>query len=287
MSWSAAPLVITNWRGEYFNNANLSGAPVLVRDDAQLNFNWAAGSPATGVVGNDYFSVRWTRSLNLPAGNYRFSATADDGLRLWVNNHLLVDAWLVQSARTYTGDLYLPGGDVPVMMEYFENGGLAMAQLSWALATSPPPPTPPTPVPGGTVIVDNNDAGFVKGGTSTSWRTANAGYNGSLLWTYNNNQPRSGYNWARWYPTLTAGRYEVFVYVPSNYANTVQARYWIGHFDGFTLKLVDQSAYSDQWVSLGTYRFQATGNYVSLSDISYEPYLSRMIAFDAVKWEAR
>ena len=27
--------------------------------------------------------------------------------------------------------------------------------------------------------------------------------------------------------------------------------------------------------------------YVSLADITYEPYLSRYIAFDAVKWEPR
>jgi hypothetical protein len=55
-----------------------------------------------------------------------------------------------------------------------------------------------------------------------------------------------------------------------------------------TLKIVNQSAYSDQWVSLGTYRFQGNSNdYVSLADVTFEPYLSRLIAFDAVKWVPR
>ncbi len=41
---------ITEWRGEYFNNRDLLGAPVLVRNDPSLDFNWGLGSPAPGVV---------------------------------------------------------------------------------------------------------------------------------------------------------------------------------------------------------------------------------------------
>jgi hypothetical protein len=41
-------------------------------------------------------------------------------------------------------------------------------------------------------------------------------------------------------------------------------------------------------VSLGTYHFQGTSaDYVSLSDVTTEPYLTRQIGFDAVKWERR
>ena len=51
---------------------------------------------------------------------------------------------------------------------------------------------------------------------------------------------------------------------------------------------MNQSAYSDQWVSLGTYKFRGNSlDYVSLADVTYEPYLSRLIAFDAVKWVRR
>jgi hypothetical protein len=272
---------ITNWRGEYFNNISLSGTPVLVRDDAQINFNWGSGSPAPGTINSDGFSVRWTRNLNLPAGNYRFSATVDDGVRLWVNNHLLIDAWRIQAVRTYSGDIYLSGGTVPVKMEYYENAGLAVALLTWSTATSPPP------VPG-VVIVDDTGTGFVKGGTASSWRTVNEGYNGRMLWTQNNDRIRPNYNWARWYPNLAAGRYEVFVYIPDRYTTTASARYWISHRDGLTLRVVDQSAYSNQWVSLGTYTFRGTNaDYVSLADVTFESYLSQLIGFDAVKWEPR
>ena len=114
------------------------------------------------------------------------------------------------------------------------------------------------------------------------------GYNGDLLWTKNNDRVRPNYNWARWYPGLKAGRYEVYVYIPHRYSTTAKARYWISHSGGLTLRVVSQSAYSNQWVSLGTYWFQGNSNdYVSLADVTFEPYLSRLIAFDAVKWASR
>jgi hypothetical protein len=276
--------VMVNWRAEYFNNPRLEGDPALVREDAQINFDWGTGSPASG-INADGFSVRWTRSVSLPAGMYRFTMTVDDGGRLWVNNHLLIDVWREQAVTTYVGDIYLSGGTIPIRMEYFENTGQAVARLSWQKVDgTPTPPTPPTPVPG-TVIVDDTDSGFVTGGSASGWRAASIGYSGRMLWTYNNDRIRPNYNWARWYPRLRAGWYQVFVYIPSRNATSTRARYWISHADGFTLKVVNQSAYSNQWVSLGTYRFRGTrDDYVSLADVTFEPYLSRRVGFDAVKW---
>ncbi len=41
-------MTFPDWRGEYWNNPNLSGAPVLVRNDRIIDFNWGDGSPAPG-----------------------------------------------------------------------------------------------------------------------------------------------------------------------------------------------------------------------------------------------
>ena len=281
LSWAPA-VSITNWRGAYFNNRTLSGSPALVRDDTQINFDWGSGSPAPGIIGADNFSVRWTRTLNLAAGSYRFSATVDDGVRLWVGSHLLIDAWRDQAARTYADTIYVPAGGIAVKMEYYENGGAAVAKLSWAKTDGGSTPAP------GTVIVDNGDAGFVKGGRAASWRTEPEGYDGDLLWTQNNDYARANYNWARWYPNLKAGRYQVYVYIPHRFTTTARARYWISHANGYTLRIVNQSAYSNGWVSLGTYRFRGTrDDYVSLADPTGEAYLTRLIAWDAVKWVRR
>lgn len=276
-----------DWDAQYFNNMTLSGTLALTRKEPWVSYNWGAGSPAPGVVNADHFSARWTRTVDVPAGMYHFSLTIDDGARLWVNGHRLIDAWYDQAATTYTGDIYLPGGAATIQLEYYENGGYAVARLIWDTDDGPPP-TPPPPPPGGTVIVDDTDPGFTRGGAAAGWRIVNEGYDGRLLWTWNNYRTRPYYNWARWYPDLAARHYEVFVYIPWRYTTTARARYWIRHADGYTLRVVDQNANGDRWVSLGTYRFRADGSgYVSLADVTFEPYRTRLMAFDAVKWVPR
>jgi len=273
-----------NWRGEYFANQNLSGSPSLVRDDAAVYFNWFDKSPGPGIPA-DHFSVRWSRSLSFPPGSYRFNTAADDGVRLWVDGHLLIDSWKDQAATDYTATIYLEGS-VFITLEYYENGGMAVTQLTWSPANSGRPiDSPPSSK---AIIVDDHDAGFVMGGSPTAWRYVYEGFNGDLTWTWNNDQPRTNYNWARWYPSLQAGRYEVYVYVPDRYTTTTSARYWVVHRDGYTSRLVNQSTDGGRWVSLGIYNFQGTSSdYVSLSDVTYEPYVTRLIAFDAVRWEPR
>ena len=110
-----------NWKAEYFNNTSLSGTPVLVRDDRYLNNNWGAGSPAPGVVNNDYFSARWTKTLSGEPSTYLVTLTSDDGSRLYVNNQLLIDNWAVQAPTTRTASFNYTGGPVQVRVEYFEN----------------------------------------------------------------------------------------------------------------------------------------------------------------------
>lgn len=122
---------IQNWRGEYFNNTSLAGNPVLVRDDLNLDFDWGTGSPLGNVVNSDQFSVRWTRNVGFNAGRYRFQATVDDGVRLWVNNVLIIDQWHQAPPTPYTAEIELPGGTLPVKMEYYEGGGGAVARLGW------------------------------------------------------------------------------------------------------------------------------------------------------------
>ena len=275
------PTPIVAWRGEYFNNRWLSGSPVLVRDDATIDFNWVYGSPASAIP-SDGFSVRWTRTIRFEPGSYRFTATTDDGVRLWVDGHLLIDKWRDQPYTSHSGTTHI-SGDVPVKMAYYENGGAAAARLLWTRVEDEPPP-PST----GTIIVDDTDQGLVTGGSASGWHTAAEGYGGRLLWTRNGDRVRYNYNWARWYPNLLSGRYEVFVYIPERYTTTSSARYWVSHRDGFTLRRVDQSANGDRWVSLGTYWFRGTNSdYVSLADVTFESHASRLVGFDAVKWEPR
>jgi len=135
----------SSWRGEYFNNKDLTGSPALVRNDANIAFNWGNGSP-NSAINADKFSVRWTRSLYLSPGLYRFTANTDDGVRLWVNGQRIINAWSDHSPQDIVGEITLPGGTVELKMEYYENVGGARANLTRTLVTTSPAPAP-TPVP--------------------------------------------------------------------------------------------------------------------------------------------
>ncbi|MEZ4518144.1 MAG: PA14 domain-containing protein [Chloroflexota bacterium] len=135
-----------NWKAEYFNNTTLSGAPALVRDDAYMDNDWGLGSPAPGVINNDYFSARWTKTISGDPGTYTVIMTSDDGSRLYVNNVLLIDNWAVQGPTTKTATYNYTGGPLLVRVEYFDQTGGAEIEVhlistSGGAVTIPSQPT--------------------------------------------------------------------------------------------------------------------------------------------------
>jgi hypothetical protein len=179
VSWAPASTTPRNWLGEYWTNPRLEGSPAVVRDDASVDFDWGTGSPAAGLPG-DGFSARWTRTVRFDAGTYRFTAGADDGVRLWVNQHLLIDQWRDQAFKPYSGTIFV-SGDVPIRIEYYENGGVAAARLTWVRVDDS----------GAAVVVDNTSPGFRVGGREASWRTVSGGYGSSYLWTCSRDDTKS------------------------------------------------------------------------------------------------
>jgi hypothetical protein len=121
---------ITEWRGEYYANSHLSGAPALIRNDKAVAFDWSGGSPDWRLSA-DNFSVRWTRELQLEKGLYRFTTQTDDGVRLYVDDRLVIDQWRTMASSKFSGQVYLTEGKHTIRMEYFERTGQASARLEW------------------------------------------------------------------------------------------------------------------------------------------------------------
>jgi PKD repeat protein len=161
---SPTPVVITDWRGEYYNNPNLSGAPVLLRNDVVISFNWVSGSPAAGLPA-DGFSARWTRSLGFPAGLYRFALTADDGVRAWVDGNLIIDQWHDSSPKTHRADVRLAEGFHNFRIEYYERSGGAQIDLRWQRLPDQIN-QPPQPVTGGPYALDEGSRVALDGSRS-------------------------------------------------------------------------------------------------------------------------
>ncbi|NJN95630.1 MAG: hypothetical protein HC875_16730 [Anaerolineales bacterium] len=119
-----------SWRGEYYNNSNLTGEPVLVRDDPALDFNWGPGSPDPNVP-TDNFSVRWTRPFEFAEeGDYRFWADVDDGGKLYLDGWLIIDEWNTNPYVLHSGIFAdIKPGTHTLMVEFFEAAGDAHAKV--------------------------------------------------------------------------------------------------------------------------------------------------------------
>ena len=120
----------TGFNAQYFDNPDLTGEPVLTRTDQGINFEWNEGSPDP-ILPNDNFSIRWTGTQHFPAGRYEFSTDTDDGVRLFIDDVLVIDKWFGQSAVN-KATVDLTSGDHQIKMEYFENFGGAKSKLSWS-----------------------------------------------------------------------------------------------------------------------------------------------------------
>lgn len=119
------------WKGDFHNNPRLEGSPTVTKQYNSINFDWGNKAPVQGITA-DYFSARFTSTVYFTAGKYRFTATADDGIRVYIDNHKVIDEWHLSSPRTYNGELDIGEGNHEVKVEYFENQGTAVCKVSWA-----------------------------------------------------------------------------------------------------------------------------------------------------------
>ena len=132
-------------------------------------------------MGIDNFSVRWTGRHSFPAGDHTFTASADDGIRVWLDSAPVIDAWIDQSPTTYQSTRPVTAGDHEVKVEYYENGGGALAKVSWAAATANTPPTPTIAAPS----------------AATTWKVGDTfNFSGAATDTQDGTLPESALSWS-------------------------------------------------------------------------------------------
>jgi hypothetical protein len=91
--------------------------------------------------------------------SYTFYVRADDGVRLWVGELLLVDEWHDQAPTEYYNNIPLTAGRrYQIQMDYYQNRGGAVAQLSWSSLS-----VPKQIIPRSQLSVEPPDARFLRG----------------------------------------------------------------------------------------------------------------------------
>jgi len=164
---SAAGQSGTGLRAEYYHWAGTSPPSrenafrdlVVTRIDPQVYCYWNPGfvavhpdglkpdftiQPPPGVR-SDFFAVRWSGEIEaLKSEAYTFITGSDDGVRMWLNGELIIEAWADQDRVETTADPVdlVAGRRYTIVVEGYENGGEAEWQLYWRSASMPRQPVP-------------------------------------------------------------------------------------------------------------------------------------------------
>lgn len=103
----------------------------------QLDFIWGLGAAFPGGP-RERFGVVATTGITLPAGRWRIRTLSDDGVRVHLDDHTIIDNWTWHVATENTAEFDAPGGvEHRIRVEYFELTGNALLQVTIEPADNP------------------------------------------------------------------------------------------------------------------------------------------------------
>jgi hypothetical protein len=119
----------------------LTGAPTAYRtgvgtSDGSLAVNWGSTAPAPGIPTSSW-SARFTGEIQFPAaGSYSVGANMIDGVRVYVDDVLVVDGWSDHSSQnpgvsgTYTNTV--AGSWHRLRIDYYDHNGNGLLNFTWS-----------------------------------------------------------------------------------------------------------------------------------------------------------
>lgn len=127
--------------GTYYNDPefDFDEAPLFEVIDSIIDMDWGLGTPFVGNIDVDFFSVRWEGFIQpYSAEAYTFYTISDDGVRLWINDSLIIDDWINHAPKENIGTYTFNSTDlIPITLEYFERAGGASINMSWSSSITP------------------------------------------------------------------------------------------------------------------------------------------------------
>ncbi|MER5216563.1 PA14 domain-containing protein [Streptomyces sp. NPDC002838] len=165
------------FKRQFFANTTFSGTPKKTDCDSGIDQNWGTGAPASGLPSNN-FGVRWTVTRDFGSGGpFSFAASAQDGIRVYLDGVRKVDLWKnVSTTVKKTVNLTIPSGKHTLRVDFVNWTGTANVKFAYTPRTSATVDTvkPLTPT-----------------GTSVSYDTATG--KAKLTWAKNKEMDLAGY----------------------------------------------------------------------------------------------
>ena len=117
--------------GEYFDNQDLMGQPIITRVDKTVNFD---GAKFANSHLKDHFSIRWTGYVSSPAtGRFRLETVSDDGVRLYFDGTQVISNWNNHGRTVDDTEVDMVAGKwYPVRLEYYQATGGAEVAFRWS-----------------------------------------------------------------------------------------------------------------------------------------------------------
>jgi hypothetical protein len=118
--------------GAYYARPDMTDL-AFTRVDPTIEFAWEHGTPDSA-LGIDGFSISWGGFVQPEHTElYEFHTLSDDGVRLWVDDELLIDNWATHSESEDSGSIALAAGQkYSIVLQYFEHSRAATVALSWS-----------------------------------------------------------------------------------------------------------------------------------------------------------
>lgn len=124
--------------GQYYTNPNMTGTPRYTRNTKTISAHWGDGGPGGG-VGDNYqaFSIRWRGQFQFNKSDYDFYLGGDDGVRLWLDDKLIINKWVDQAYTEYNVRLPVSAGSHIITVEYYENADQDLGEAAVSFCVTP------------------------------------------------------------------------------------------------------------------------------------------------------
>lgn len=148
---------------QFFANTTFSGTPKKTDCDSTIDQNWGSGAPVSGVPSNN-FGVRWSVTRDFGSGGpFTFTASALDGMRVYVDGVRKIDVWKNVSATVKkTVNVTIPAGKHTIRFDFVNWTGSASVRFAYAPRTSAAYDKVKPLIPTGTAVSYNSATGAAK-----------------------------------------------------------------------------------------------------------------------------